>query len=133
MTALAGIIPFDVNACQFIPRHVDLQTVVLLEKIQEMVEVLESDTFDTKIINNQAELKGMPFVGLESRHGGCFIVAFSKEAGSKKIVGKDADLGKTVTALANFEVYPTIVVLAQEVVFQDEFVWDIHIQDRAWV
>ncbi len=34
-------------------------------------------------------------------------------------------MGKIVTALTNFKVYPTIAVSTQEVAFQDKFVWDI--------
>ncbi len=90
-----------------------------------MVEVFESNVFDAKIVNDKAELDGTPFVVPKSRCGGSFIVAFSNKAGLKKIVGKDASLGKTVTALANFEVHPTIAVPTQEVVLKDEFVWDI--------
>ncbi len=122
---LARKIPFDVHARQFIPRHVDLHTVVLLEKIQEMVEVFKSNIFDAKIVNDEAELDETPFVAPKPWHGGSFRVAFSDKAGSKKIVCKDAGLGKTQQPCANFEVYPTIVVSTQEVVFQDGFVWDI--------
>jgi hypothetical protein len=67
----------------------------------------------------------MPFVVPKSRHGCSLIVIFSNKVQSKKIVGKDAGLGKTITTLVNFEVKPTIAVLIQEVVFQDEFVWNI--------
>jgi hypothetical protein len=53
-----GIIPFDIYACHFIPHHADLHTVVLLEKIEEMVEVFNSDVFDAKVVNDQAKLDG---------------------------------------------------------------------------
>ena len=86
-----------------------------------------------KAVNDQVKLDRTLFGMPKSWCGGSFIVAFSNKVQSKKIVRKEASLGKTVTALANFKVYPTIVVSTQEVVFQDEFVWDIHIQDRAWV
>jgi hypothetical protein len=99
--------------------------VILLEKIQEMVEMFNSDIFDTKAIHNEAELDGTPFVVPKSWHGVSFIVALSNKAGSKKIIGKDASLRKTISAQANFEVYPTIAVATCEVVLQDEFVQDI--------
>jgi hypothetical protein len=125
MAVFGSIISFDIHACQLIPHHVDLHTVVLLEKIEEMVEVFNSNVFDTKVVNDQAKLDGMPFVVPKSRHGGSFVVTFSKEVQPQKIVGKDAGLKKTATALANFKVNPTIAVSTQEVVFQDEFVWDV--------
>ncbi len=87
--------------------------------------MFESNVFDAKTVNNQAKLDGTPFVVPISWRGGSFIVAFSNNAGSKKIVGKGASLGKTITALANFEVHQTVVVSTQKVVFQDEFIWDI--------
>ncbi len=90
-----------------------------------MVKVFNSNIFNAKIINNQAKLDGMPFVAPKSWHGGSFKTAFSNKVGSKMIVGKDAGLRKTISALENFKVYPTITVLIQEVVFQDELVWDI--------
>jgi hypothetical protein len=88
-----------------------------------MVEVFNSNVFDAKVVNNQAKLYGTSFVAPKSQRGGSFIVAFSNKAQSKKIVGKDAGLGKN--SLGKFEVNPTIAVSTQEVVFQDEFVWDI--------
>jgi hypothetical protein len=122
--ALGSIIPFDIHAHQFIPCHVDLYTLVLLEKIEEVVEVFNSKVFNAKVVSNQAKLDGTPFVAPKSWHGGSFIVAFRNKVQLKKIVGKDAGLEKTVTALANFEVNLTSTVLTQDVVFQVKFVWD---------
>jgi hypothetical protein len=113
--ALGGIIPFDIRARHFIPRHDDLHAVVLLEKIKEIVEVFSYNVFNAKVVNNQAKLDKMPFVVPKAWRGGSFIVAFSNGGWSKKIVGKDAGLGKTLTPLANFRVNPTIMVSTQEV------------------
>ena len=49
-----------------------------LEKIKEVVEVFDSNIFYAKVINNEAELDGAPFVVPETRGGFRFIVAFSK-------------------------------------------------------
>jgi len=64
-----------------------LDPVEFLENIQEVVEVFESDVFYTKVIYDEAELDGAPFVAPETRGGFSFIIAFSKQAGSEEIVG----------------------------------------------
>ncbi len=78
---------------------------VLLEKIQKMVEVFKSNVFDAKFVNDEAELDGTPSVALEPRRGGSFIVSFKDKTGLQKIVGKDARLGKTITVLANLKFF----------------------------
>ena len=64
------------------------------------------------------------------------IVAFSKKARSEEIVGHDAGLGKAITALANFEVDPTVAVSTCKPVFLYEFCWDVGDLDadmfRVW-
>ncbi len=85
-----------------------------------MVEVFNAHVFHTKVINNEAELDWLPFVAPETRSGSRFVVAFSFEAGVKKIVGQDTCLGKTITSLANFKVDPTIPILTGEIVFFNE-------------
>jgi hypothetical protein len=47
---------------------------VLLEKIQKMVEVFESKVFDAKIVNNEAEGDRMPFVVPKPQLGGRIIL-----------------------------------------------------------
>ncbi len=61
----------------------------------------------------------------ETRCGSSFIEALSNEAGSKKVIGKDAGLGKSVTALANFKIDPAVLVATNKVVFIDEFFRDV--------
>ena len=78
-----------------------------------------------KAVNDQVKLDRTLFGMPKSWCGGSFIVAFSNKVQSKKIVGKDVGLRKTITALANFEVNPTITITTQEVVFKDEFLWGI--------
>ncbi len=82
-----------------------------------MVEVFNTHVIHTKVINNEAELDGSPFVAPETRSGSRFIVFFGFEAGGKKIVGQNACLGKTITSLVNFKVDPTISILTGEIVF----------------
>jgi hypothetical protein len=125
LAVLARIIPFDVHASKFVTGHVELHSVVLLEKFQEMVEYFNSSIFYTKVVHNKAELDGMLFVVPKPQHGVSFVVALSNKVGSKEIIGKDARLRETVTAQANFQVHPTISIAPCEVVFKDEFVWDV--------
>jgi len=75
-----------------------------LENIKEVIEVFCSNIFYSKVINNEAELDGTPFVAPEARGGFHLIVTFNKKAGSEKIIGQDAGLGQTIATLANFEV-----------------------------
>ncbi len=72
--------------------------------------MFNSNIFDAKVIKDKEKLDGMSFVAPKSQCEGSFIVALSNEVQLKKIVGKDAGLGKTVTALVNFKVSPTVAV-----------------------
>jgi hypothetical protein len=72
---------------KFISGHVALDPVEFLENIQELVKVLDSNIFHTKVIYNEAKLDGSPFVAPEARSEFSFIIAFSKKAGSEEMVG----------------------------------------------
>jgi hypothetical protein len=96
---------------------------VFLEEVQEMVEVFNTHIFNTKVIHNEAELDGSPFVAPETRSGSRFVVTFGLKAGAKEILGQDACLGKTITSLANFKVDPTVTILTGEIVFFNELRW----------
>ena len=115
------VVPFDINTHKFISSHVELDPTEFLEKIKEMVEVFDSNILDPKVIYDEAELDGVPFVAPEARGGINFIVAFGKEAKSEEIVGQDAGLGKTIAALANFKVDPTVAVTTHKLVLLNEF------------
>ncbi len=96
-----------------------------LDKIKEMVEVFDSNIFDPKVIYNEAELDGAPFVAPETRGGISFIVTFRKKARLEEILGHDASLGKAIAALANIEVDPTVAVTTRKLVLLNEFRWDV--------
>jgi hypothetical protein len=83
LAAPARIIPFDGDACQFVASHVGLHTMEFLEELQEVVEMLNANVFDTKVIHNEAELKRMPFVAPETRRGSSFVEALGNEVGLK--------------------------------------------------
>ncbi len=87
--------------------------------------MFDSNIFYAKVIDDEAELEGMPFVAPEARHGGCFIESFSEEAGTKKIIGQDTSLGKPITSLSNFKIDQAFTVMATKVVFREEFVRDV--------
>ena len=55
-TAAARIIPLDGDASKFVAGHVELDAMVFLEEIQEEIKVLDANVFDTKVIDNEAEL-----------------------------------------------------------------------------
>ncbi len=87
--------------------------------------MFDFNIFYAKVINDEAELEGTPFVAPEARHGGCFIEFFSEEAGTKNIIGQDTSLGKPITALPDFKIDPAVAVTATKVVFCKEFVRDV--------
>ncbi len=70
-------------------------------------------------------MEWMPFVAPKSWRGSSFIEVLSNKVPSEKVIGKDASLGKSITALANFKVDPAILVSAREILFLDELVWDV--------
>jgi hypothetical protein len=103
-------VPFDVNTLIFVASHDELDPVELLENIAEMVKVFKPNILYPKIVNNETELDGTPFMAPEAWGGFGFVISFSKQAGSEEIIGKNASLGKAITALANFEVNPTVTL-----------------------
>jgi hypothetical protein len=109
-TPASCVVPFDVNTHKFVAGHVEMDPVELLESIAEMVEMFEPNILDPKVINNETELDGMPFVVPEARGGFGFVISFSKKVGLEEIIGKNAGLGKAITAQANFKVNPFVML-----------------------
>jgi hypothetical protein len=66
LAAFSWIILFDGDAQEFVAGHVELYPMLLFEKIKEKIEVLDPHVFHTKIINDEAELDGMPFMTTKS-------------------------------------------------------------------
>ncbi len=62
-------------------------------------EVFEPNILHPKVVNNETEFDGTPFVAPEVRGGFGFVISFSKKAELEDIVGKNAGLGKAMTAL----------------------------------
>ncbi len=84
--------------------------------------MFNSNIFYPKVIYDEAELDGTPFVAPETRS---FIVAFGMKARLEEIVGQDVGLGETIAALADFEVDPTVAVATHKLVLLNEFRWDV--------
>jgi hypothetical protein len=93
-TPLGCVVPFDVNTHKLIAGHVELDPRELVENIAEMVEVFYPNILHPKVINNETELDGMPFVVPEALGGVGLIISLSKKAGSEEIVGKNAAWGR---------------------------------------
>ncbi len=49
--------------------------------------MFDAHIFHSKVIDDEAELKGAPFVAPEPRCGGSLIKAFSDKARSQEIIG----------------------------------------------
>ncbi len=64
--AVGSIVPFNVHARKFIPGHVVLHAMKFCEDLKEVVEVFQAHVFDTKVVYNETELDGSPFVAPET-------------------------------------------------------------------
>jgi hypothetical protein len=72
--AVGSVVPFNVHASKFIAGHVVLHAMEFLEDAEEVVvEVFQAHVFDTKVVYNETELDGSPFVAAETRCCGRFI------------------------------------------------------------
>jgi hypothetical protein len=91
----------------------------------EMVEVFYPNILHPKVINYDTELDGTPFVAPEAWGGVGLAISLSKKVGSKEIVGKDAGLGKAITALLNLKVDPPVTIATLKVVLLNEFRQDV--------
>jgi hypothetical protein len=100
--------------------------VELLENITEIVEVFEPNILHHKVINNETELDGTPPMVPEAWGGFGFVISFSKMVRLEEIIGKNAGLGKAITAMVNFEVNPTITLATLEFVLLNEFHWNVY-------
>ena len=61
-TTFAKIIPFDGDADEFVSCHVELNSMIFLEYIEEIVEVFDAYIFNPNVIDNKTEMYGTPFV-----------------------------------------------------------------------
>jgi hypothetical protein len=120
-TPASCVVSFDVNTRKHFAGHVELDPMELLENIVEMVEVFYPNILHPKVINNETELDGTPFVVPEAWDGVGLVISLSKKVRSEEIVGENDGLGKAITALANLEVDPPVTIATLKVVFINEF------------
>ncbi len=69
MTPVGCIVSFDVNTHKLVAGHVELNPMELLDNIAKMVEVFHPNILHPKVINNETELDGTPFVAPEAWGG----------------------------------------------------------------
>ena len=77
----------DVDARNFVARHIGLDLVVLFQEREEVVEVLNAHILNTKVIHNEAKLDRTPLVSPKTRSGVGFIVALFFQSTAEEIVG----------------------------------------------
>ncbi len=99
--------------------------IVFLEGLANMIQVGIANILNGKVVNNECKNEGVPLVTPETRGGGCLVVVEFGKAVSKEFVGKDACLGETVHATANFKVDPGVTGKFVELVFVNEFLGDV--------
>jgi hypothetical protein len=61
-TAAGYVVPLNVHACKFSAGHVELHAMEFLEDTEEVVKVFKAHIFNSKVIYNETELDGSPFV-----------------------------------------------------------------------
>ena len=77
------VVPLDGDASEFVSGQVELDAMVFLEEIDEEVKMLNAHIFNAKVVDDEAELKGTPFVAPEARGRCCFVKAFGNQTGAE--------------------------------------------------
>ena len=93
VACLFGIFPFEINAGKFSAFPISGDGVVWLEGFAQVVDMAIFDVFYTKIVNNEDEDYGAPFVAPHARVGGGLVVTWCFEASSEEIAGNHSSLG----------------------------------------
>ncbi len=98
---------------------------MLFESVAKMIQVGITNVLNGKVVNNECNHDGAPFVVPKPKGGGCLVVVEFGKAVSEEFVGKDACLGETIHATAHFKVDPGVVGNLVELVLVDEFLGDV--------
>ena len=85
-----------------------------------MMGVLLSNIFDSKVVHNEAESDGYPFVETYYRGDERLIVSFSIESFGWEIIGELSVLGKAIDTFPDFKIDPTVTCKVMEVVLVGE-------------
>ncbi len=96
-----AVVPFECHAGEAGAIDFLRDFVVLFESLAKMIQVGITNVLDGKVVNNECEHDGVPFVAPEPGGGGCLAVVKFGKAVSEEFVGKDACLGETVHATAH--------------------------------
>ncbi len=64
--AAGSIVPFNVHASKYIAGHVVLHSMEILDDTEEVVKVFQAHVFHTKVVYNETELDGSPFMAPET-------------------------------------------------------------------
>ncbi len=120
-----AVVPFERQAGKEGAVNFFRDFVVLFESLAKMIQVGITNVLDGKVIDNECQHDGAPFVVPEPRGGDCLVVVEFGEEFSEEFVGKDACLGETIHAMVHFEVDPGVAGNLTELVLVDEFLGDI--------
>ena len=82
-----GVIPGQVDASIEVAKPVLGEVVVLFYDVREVMGVLNANIFDAKVVYDEGEHDGLPFVLPEARGGIKLVVACLVEAFLKEFVG----------------------------------------------
>ncbi len=77
----------DVDASNFVARHIGLNLVLLFQEREEEVEVLNAHILNAKVIHDEAKLDRTPLVSPKTRSGVGFVVALFFQSTADKIIG----------------------------------------------
>ena len=97
----------------------------MFDDVTKVVGMLDADIFDAKVIHNEHKNDGSPFVVPEAGRGGTLVVAMVGQMFGEQIIGKFAGLLQPKDTLCDLKVYPVIEGILGEVVFINEFLWDL--------
>jgi len=80
---------------------------------------------DANVVDDKDERNLAPLVSPKSWCGCTLVVSMGGESFHEEIVCKLTCLFQSINSIINFKVYPPIVFVFGEVVFIDEFLWDV--------
>ena len=93
-----------------------------------MVEMLNANVLNAKVVNNEAKLdRRTPIVLLKSRRSLIgFVVALLFQSTGVEVISQNASLGQPIAAMENFKVDPPIDVFhPSKPVLQDKLFWNV--------
>ena len=86
-TGAYGVIPGQVNASIEVAQPVLCEVVVLFDDVTKVVGMLDANILDAKVIDDEDEHDGLPFVSPEARGGIELVVSCLVEAFLEEFVG----------------------------------------------